>query len=287
MAGVPHLLAIGDNVVDCYPDLGWMYPGGNAVNVAVHAARLGVRSTYVGVLGDDIAGEAVLAALREEGVDTSALRVEHGENARAEVRIVDGNRVFGSSFVGVSRFAPSAADLAAVAAADLVHTGDCSMLEEHLPRLREHAGTLSFDFSEQPWDYVTAYAPLVDIAICSHPGTDPDAAEDLARRVRELGPRIVMVTQGAQGALLLDGGGPAHTAPAGDGPVVDTLGAGDAFAARALVGLLHGESPTTYLTAAAQYATAVCAEVGAFGHRTALPSPSIPSPATQFTGGTS
>lgn len=280
MSPVPRLLAIGDNVVDCYPDLGHMYPGGNAVNVAVHAARLGVRSTYIGVLGDDIAGETVLAALRAEGVDTTALRVEPGENARADVRLVDGNRVFGDSFVGVSRFDPTSGDLTTMQSADLVHTGDCSMLEEHLPLLQQHARRLSFDFSEQPWHYVTEHAPFVDIAICSHPGTDCRAAEDLARRVQRLGPQVVMVTQGAQGAVLLHGSGPVLRAPAGAGPVVDTLGAGDAFAARALVGLLRGEAPQHYLTEAAQYATSVCGQVGAFGYRTALPtiSPSSSSP---------
>jgi fructoselysine 6-kinase len=38
------LAAVGDNVVDCYVDRGLMFPGGNSVNVAVHAARAGTRT---------------------------------------------------------------------------------------------------------------------------------------------------------------------------------------------------------------------------------------------------
>ena len=39
-----HLLTVGDNVVDQYPERGVLYPGGNAVNVAVHARRLRRRT---------------------------------------------------------------------------------------------------------------------------------------------------------------------------------------------------------------------------------------------------
>ena len=35
------LIALGDNVIDAYRNTGEHFPGGNAVNVAVHAARLG------------------------------------------------------------------------------------------------------------------------------------------------------------------------------------------------------------------------------------------------------
>ena len=65
----PHLLAVGDNVVDCYPDLGVMFPGGNAVNVAVHARRAGASSAYLGAVGTDPAGDLVRGSLVAEGVD--------------------------------------------------------------------------------------------------------------------------------------------------------------------------------------------------------------------------
>jgi fructoselysine 6-kinase len=61
-------------------------------------------------------------------------------------------------------------------------------------------------------------------------------------------------------------------APAGPGPIVDTLGAGDALIARVLVGIATGEDPQSLLTAATEYATRTCADHGAFGYRTRLPS---------------
>lgn len=277
MASPVRLLAVGDNVVDCYPDLGVMSPGGNAVNVAVNAVRCGAQAGYVGALGTDRAGELVYRALGAEGVDLDLVRVVDGSNARAVVRIVDGNRVFDSGELGVSEFRVGDADLSAAAAADVVHTGECSMTEKDLPRLSRAARLLSFDFSERPWDYIAELAELVQIATLSSPEGERDEAVELARRVRDLGPARVVVSRGTQGALLL---GPAGLieANAGTGPIVDTLGAGDALIARLLVGLAGGEPDDVALRAATAYATSTCAEYGAFGFQTTLDADGDPSP---------
>ena len=272
-----RLLAVGDNVVDCYPDLGVMFPGGNAVNVAVNAVRCGARAGYVGALGTDRAGKVLYRALGEEGVDLDLVRVVDGSNARAVVKIVDGNRVFDSGELGVSQFRVGEADLSAAAAADVVHTGECSMTEDDLPRLARAARLLSFDFSERPWDYIAGLAGLVHIAILSLPEGGRNAAVDLARQVRDLGPARVVISRGAQGALLLGPAGLAE-AGAGTGPIVDTLGAGDALIARLLVGLAGGESDDAALRAATAYATSTCAEYGAFGYQTTLEADGDPSP---------
>jgi len=47
------ILGLGDNIIDRFVDRGIDYPGGNAVNVAVYARRLGAESGYLGVFGDD------------------------------------------------------------------------------------------------------------------------------------------------------------------------------------------------------------------------------------------
>lgn len=265
----PRLLAVGDNVVDRYVEAGFMYPGGNAVNVAVHARRNGATSAYLGAVGTDRAGHIVLAALEEEGVDTMLTRRVDGPNAYADVRIVAGNRVFGGADAGISRFTVSPADLEAAAAFDIVHTGECSMLEGQLKELAEAAHTLSFDFSERPWDYVHTHAPDVSVAIWSLPGKNRAEAEDQARRVRDRGPSMVAITLGAAGAVLLHEDELAYS-PVGAGPVVDTLGAGDAFIARLLVGIARSEPLQQLVGQATAYATASCASYGAFGHRTPI-----------------
>jgi sugar/nucleoside kinase (ribokinase family) len=264
-----HILTVGDNVVDRYVDLGFMYPGGNAVNVAVHARRVGAHTAYIGVLGTDAAGQAVLQALQAEGVDTRLVRVVDGPNASADVRVVNGNRVFGSSEPGVSKFTLTSTELAALGAYDIVHTGECSYLEDQLAALRAASRRLSFDFSERPWGYIEAHARHAAIAIASCPSGDRGEAEAKAKAIHGLGPEVVAVTLGAEGAVLHLGDRLFHS-PAGDVAVVDTLGAGDAFIARLLYGLSTGESPPDLLTAATSYASTACASYGAFGYQTPL-----------------
>jgi fructoselysine 6-kinase len=264
-----QLLTVGDNVVDQYPQRGFFYPGGNAVNVAVHTRRLGGAASYIGAVGTDLAGEVVLGSLRQEGVDTARTRVVDGPNAYAVVHVVDGNRVFAHGDLGISVFDLTPEDLDHAGRFDIVHTGECSNLEGQVGDLARAARRLSYDFSERDWDYIEAIAPLADVAIRSAPGADRETAIADAHRLRDLGPRTVAVTLGSGGAVVLDGDG-AWAATAPSAAVVDTLGAGDAFIARLLLGLARREPVADLVIAATTYATETCASFGAFGHATPL-----------------
>src|SRR5207302_5585498 len=107
-----RIVGIGDNVVDRYVSLGQMFPGGNALNVAVFARRAGAEAAYIGAIGTDAAGHLIRQALRQEAVDASRLRVIDGPTAYADVAVVEGDRRFVGSSLGVSRFVPDAVDLA-------------------------------------------------------------------------------------------------------------------------------------------------------------------------------
>ncbi len=50
------LLGLGDYTIDIYVDRGVQYPGGNSLNFAVYAKRLGVDARYMGCIGDDAYG---------------------------------------------------------------------------------------------------------------------------------------------------------------------------------------------------------------------------------------
>lgn len=257
-----HLACVGDNVVDVYPSLGLMFPGGNAVNVAVAAHRAGVESSYLGALGSDAAGRAVLSALRHEGVSLERLRVLEGPNAYCTIDLVDGERHFGVSDVGVSRFVLDDEDLSFLAASDLVHTGDTSMIEG---QVRDIAGrvAVSFDFAEQPEGYWSALVDCVSIATFSATHLTDAEAGDFARRVHALGPRVVLVTLGERGSLAFDGE-TVHHARSSVSPV-DTLGAGDSLIGTFLAGVLRGRAVGEALVDASERAAATCLHNGAFG----------------------
>lgn len=261
-----RLACVGDNVVDRYPSLGLMFPGGNAVNVAVFARRSGAEAAYAGVVGDDAAGALVLDALREEGVDVGAVRIAHGSNGWTDIRVVDGNRVFEAWGDGVSPFDLSEADLASLARFDAVHTGDSGFVECRVPEIARQTLT-SFDFSkERDPSYVEPV--LEHLFLATFSGGDLSSSEtgQLLSWACSRGARFALATRGHRGAVMSDGrrvwDQPAPASP----KVVDTLGAGDAFIARTLVGLLDGEDPQTTLAEASARATNVCGHHGAFGH---------------------
>ncbi|WP_102225403.1 PfkB family carbohydrate kinase [Acidimangrovimonas sediminis] len=103
--------------------------------------------------------------------------------------------------------------------------------------------------------------------LMSFSGGELDQAEalGLARSVRAHGAENVLVTRGGEGELMLNGEGLCQV-PAQPTDLHDSLGAGDTFIARVLVGLLKGESTEVLLRAAAIEAAMTCTRPGAFGH---------------------
>jgi fructoselysine 6-kinase len=258
------LVAVGDNVVDCYVDQGLMFPGGNSVNVAVHAARAGTRTAYVGVVGDDERGELMRRVLRAEGVDRTRLRTVRGPTAYAVVRHLAGDRIFGPNDKGVSLFEPTAADLAFVSRFDLAHSSYCSGLETALPGLASVV-PVSFDFDDRTDGYAEELLPHVRVATFSAAHLTARDCEDVVRWAAARGPAFVFATRGPAGAVCFDGD-ELHAVPARPVEVIDSLGAGDAFIGRALHGLLAGEPARVLLAAAVEAGSAACTAHGGFGH---------------------
>lgn len=260
-----RIVCAGDNVVDRYTAARRLFPGGNAVNVAVKARRAGAQSAYVGAVGTDGPGDVIMAALAAEGVMTDRVRRVDGPTAYTDVEIVDADRVFARSDEGVSRFVLDEDDLGYLAGFDVIYTGECSMLEGQVPAMAA-CGPVAFDFSDRPPDYVMPLLPHVSVACVSASHLGAAAAESLARSMVESGPTYVLATRGAAGAILLERDGAVHSCKAVPVELVDTLGAGDAFIARVLVGLFGDETPDQALAAAARCAAETCKSAGAFGH---------------------
>jgi fructoselysine 6-kinase len=262
------VVGIGDNTVDRYVDQEIMYPGGNAVNVVVHASRLGHSSAYIGCLAKDDAGMLIHESLVKEGVDVSCCRLLDGENAFCDIRLVDGDRVFGEFSAGVcDRLIINEIDLAFISTFDLVHTSVYSFMDPYLGSLQANARFLSYDYSSE-WDrdLLEETLPWVDFALISNPAEDISENNDLMKWAAALGPRLVMATSGEQGAVVFDGNRMYLQPIMPAGEVVDTLGAGDAFAACFLTGYLEGEPIPKALESAARYAAETCGHYGAFGH---------------------
>lgn len=261
------ILGLGDNVVDKYLHMNRMYPGGNALNVAVLAHRYGVQTGYMGCLGNDFPGRHIYDCLVKEGVDVAGVKVVEGTNGYANVTIVDGDRVFLPGDAGVSRqLRLSEEDYSVIGGYDLVHTSVYSGIDAFLAEIKSTGVKIAYDFSDledRPLDMdIMKY---VDYAFVSASGAGIDQVMRLLTGMCDAGVTYAMATRGSQGAILMHKGD-LYEQKAADTEVMDTLGAGDAFIARFLTGVLQGESNEEALKHSAEAAANVCTYYGAFGY---------------------
>lgn len=257
------IACVGDNVIDIYVGTGRGYPGGNAVNVAVAARRTGVLSAYVGAVGDDVAGTVLRQALSSEGVATGRLRVLPGSTAWCEVRLINGDREFGNSDIGVSRITLTAQDLDYLADFTVVHTGDNSMTEDQVAAIAGRT-RVSFDFGQRPREYIDELIGHVWCACFSASHLSADEATALADEMAALCP-LVLVSEGARGAQLVVDRTRFRSSPQASS-VTDSLGAGDALIGGVLSGLVTGSSPQDALIAGTRLAARTISHFGAFGY---------------------
>ncbi|MEV7609645.1 PfkB family carbohydrate kinase [Microbacterium sp. NPDC089320] len=244
-----RVLGFGDNIVDRFVDRGIDYPGGNAVNVAVYAHRLGAEAEYLGVFGDDDLGAFLRSAIEDAGVPTTRSLVRPGASGVSTLRVVDGDRTFlGWNGGGVTVSAPIDLDDGRsqyAAGFDLVHSSVYSRTESQLPRLHALGALVSFDLSSEAEfrdpSYLERVAPFVDVVLLSCAGLDDEEAFAVLDAALAHGAPLALGTRGTRGALVTDGTA-RLTAPArliSDEVLVDTMGCGDAYLAGFLVSL-HG-----------------------------------------------
>lgn len=265
-----RVIGIGDNVCDKYEHQKIMYPGGQALNFAVYAKKLGAESAYMGVFGTDEAAGHVMAALDKYQVDRSRCRQCEGENGCARVALEDGDRIFlGSNKGGVLKEHPLVlddADLDYIRSFAVCHTSNNSYLDSQLPKLKEAGVPVSYDFSDK-WDepgLLERVAPFIDYAFLSCGPVGREKAEALCRWLCGKGPQMAIATCGSAGAILYDGKD-FYTQRPHLVEAVDTLGAGDSFTAAFLIHWLGSGSIQQSLERAAVFASETCLVYGAFG----------------------
>lgn len=260
-----EIVAIGDNDVDCYVSTGQMYPGGNCFNVATYTRRFGARSAYVGAVADDPAGRLIRDTLIAEDVDTSHLRMATGLTAYCVIGHQGAERIFLANDLGVSRFVPTDEDIGFLADHDAAHVGQSSGLDDWLKRIAGQT-RLSYDFSvHRDRAHLEAISPLCWLASFSAGDLTAEQTSDLMKTISDAGAQWVLATLGSKGAMLTDGRAKFVVDAPAISPI-DTLGAGDTFIARTMVGLLQGDAPQKTLQAAGAEAARTCGYYGAVGY---------------------
>ncbi len=270
------VIGLGDQVVDKYSDRHIMYPGGNALNFAVFAKKLGFDSAFLGAFGNDSEGDCVREAIDELGVDNSHSKLYSGENGRTVVELKNGDRQFVfSNRCGVLRengLRLTDEDYEYLKGFDLIHSSLYSYSEKECSRLHELGKEISFDFSGDYTDeQLERLLPVVDYAFFSTSGMPDPEREEIAKKAFRSGARMVLCTAGEKGALLYT---PeklyrqeAHYIKA-----KDTMACGDAFITSFILNYLSKvqtdgkeKAITEALNEAAEFSASQCLVDGSFG----------------------
>ena len=253
---------------------GWSAPGGKGANQAVAAARQGAAVTLVSAVGRDGLAATALATLREAGV---ALAVPERPGAptgmalvwldgagRNTIAVVPGANasVVASQIQALEPPQPTDVMLisleipleTAVAAAEWAHAGGARVLVDPAPAPAALPGALWRTDVLMP--NRGEAERLLGHAVAL--GQEEDAARELCVR----GARLAIVKLGGQG-LVWSGAGQAGRIGAWPIPVVDTTGAGDAFAGALAANLAAGREPEEAMWRASRVAALACSRVGA------------------------
>ena len=274
------IVAVGEALWDVFPD--GRRPGGAPCNVAFHAARLGDRGVIVTRVGEDAAGNELVAFLRERGVVT-----DHVQR--------DGTRPTGTVLVTIEDSEPQYAITEAVAwdyiaaeddARALMRTADaicvgslaqrseasCAAIRQLLSDARGQA-LVVFDVNLRPpfidAEVIDATFRFADVVKISEPevarlSTLLDRPSLVGWLLESVGVQSVWVTRGAGGASVTT----RQVTVSAPGVEIDTstgdaVGAGDAFTAAMAHQLVHNATPQEALKAANRYAALVATKKGA------------------------
>jgi ribokinase len=250
--------------------------GGKGANQASAAARARAKPIFIGAVGSDSVGDDILADLTARGVDV-ALVVRSSEPSGVALITVSRD---GENSIVVAPGANATLDPMKTAALVAAHVDTASVLLCQLeisPEVVSAAATEvekaggRFVFNLSPSRYVSPKLlgladPLIlnesEAAELANSAIDsPADAKTVAQRLLATS-RSVVITLGGDGAIIADSTGVTHS-PALRVPIVDTTGAGDAFAGALAAGLADGADLATAVRAGVAAGAAAVQHVGA------------------------
>ncbi len=276
----PSFLVFGEVLWDRFED-GREVLGGAPFNVAWNLRGLGFDPLFVSRVGRDERGEKILDAMREWGLDPGGIETDP-ERPTGQVTVEEkgGSPSYriepDQAYDAVHGDPGPAADDAILYHGTLIlRTEPARQALERLRAGRRGPVFMDVNLRDPWWDAAVVrdcldrarHVKLNDDELGRLAPDDADGAswQDRARRLMEThGVEELIVTRADQGAAVFTRGGEPRTVPAA--PVenlVDTVGAGDAFASVCLAGLLESWPPAVTLERAGRFAARVCTLRGA------------------------
>lgn len=248
--------------------------GGGATNAAVTFARQGHKSEFMGVIGHDPAGEAVLLELKKENVSTENIIFSKSYNTGYSVLLLapSGERTILTYRGASTHYNNDDFDLDGKNA-DWIYlsslTGNFDLLEYILTAAEEMGAKVAMDPGKlelKSPEMFLKYVPRLTLLKANRDElsklVNATSSEEIAR---ELSGKVkyVCVTDGSAGSVLSDGKQIVSAGMYEDVKVVDRTGAGDAFGSGLVSSLAGGSSLQEAITFASANSTAVVGYIGA------------------------
>ncbi len=266
-AGAQSKLRISSHFVSC---------GGQVATMLAACSALGLRTRYLGPIGNDDNARRVHDALTRRNVDVSTVIVREATNQFAIVLVDEstGERTVlwhrdGGMSLADGDLKPE------MLQARVLHVDDVDEgAAIHAARLAVERGILVTSDLDRVTDRtpelvasvsVPIFAEHVPVALTGE--TDPERA---LRKLRKLNAGLLCVTLGTRGAVALDGDRAIHS-PAFTVDAADTTGSGDIFRAGFVYGVLAGWSTEAVLRFANAAAAVSCTRLGAMAGIPTLP----------------
>lgn len=228
--------------------------GGNTANNAVGASRLGLKTAVYSNIGSDQIGKFTLAKLKEERVDSRYVIVNEGMDSNVSALV---------SFCGERTiltyhqdFKYQLPDLDKARYVYLSSMGKSALENNFFRQVENYVERTGASFGFNPGTYELAYGikkfprllSLTKFLILNKEETElvlkvNEGKTDIKRMLKdllELGPKIVIITDGKNGSYGFDGR-IFYQLDAFPAKVIDMTGAGDAYATGVLAGLFYGK----------------------------------------------
>ena len=247
-------------------------PGGQVATAMVACQSWGLRTRYVGKVGDDLAATLHRSEFSNHGVETHLLTAQGCPSQQAFILVDD---------AGERTVLWKRDDRLALEPGDLQRDWILEARALHLDGHDTSAATVAATWAHEAgipviadldelYPGVDSLLPLIDYLITSRdiPGRisdESDLCKSLPTVRTRYGARLAAATLGPEGVLAYDGA-QFHYAPAFRVDTVDTTGAGDIFHAGFIYGLLQGWPLYRQLEFACAAAALNCTGIGARGH---------------------
>lgn len=249
--------------------------GGGATNAATTFARQGLDSIFVGKIGNDPAGQAVLSVLDEESIDTSHIAYSKKYNTGYSVILLSttGERTIltyrgASTHYSLDDF-KKVRDVKADWLFLSTMSGNFEVLEYLLRWAKKSDIKVAFNPGKRELEKAQQLAdllPYIEILSVNKEEAqvfvDGKTTKDLAAKLAKSVP-YVLISDGPRGAVCSDGKVLVEAGMYEDVPVIDRTGAGDAFTSGFVSKIALGKSLEEAIVFASANSTSVVSEIGA------------------------